>query len=85
MPRTGRSFEVEAEIQTLIKSGDWSVGYRIGTMHEIAEQFRCSRSDVNRALVSLRDRGMVRIEREPGGRSNCAVVIGVGKGAEKSD
>ena len=83
MPRTGRSIEVEAEIATLIKSGDWPVGYRIGTQHEIAEQFRCSRSDVNRAFVSLRDQGMLRVEREPGGRSNCVVVIGVGEGADK--
>jgi DNA-binding GntR family transcriptional regulator len=84
MPRTGRSIEVEAEIAKLIKSGDWPVGYRIGTQQEIAEQFRCSRSDVNRAFVSLRDRGMLGIERDPGGRSNCVEVIGVGEGAEKN-
>jgi DNA-binding GntR family transcriptional regulator len=69
MPRTDRSREVEAEIMALITSGHWS----IGTHAEISVRFRCSRSDVNRALISLRDLGLVKAVGEERG-PNRAVV-----------
>ena len=83
MPRTGRSFDVEAEIEALIRSGEWPIGHRLGTFSEMAEHFRCARSSMHRAIVSLRDRGILRIERDPARvpPAGRIVVIGLGDGA----
>jgi DNA-binding FadR family transcriptional regulator len=75
MPRTERSYEVEAEIEARIRSGAWPVGRCIGTMRELAAQLGCSRSSLHRALTSLRDRGMVVIApATPDSRVNSAFV-----------
>ena len=55
MPRTERSFEVQAEIEALIKSREWPIGFRIGGLREMAERFGRSRSCMHRAILALRD------------------------------
>jgi DNA-binding FadR family transcriptional regulator len=72
LPPTDRSIEVEAEMLQNITSGRWPVGHCIGPYRELPGVYRCTRSDLNRALYALRQRGFIVIRR--GSPSNLIFV-----------
>ena len=72
MPRTNRSIQVEAEMLGNITSGRWPAGYCIGAHRDLNLTYRCTRSDMNRALYALRTRGL--IEARAGKPSNWVFV-----------
>ncbi|MFT4182857.1 MAG: UTRA domain-containing protein [Rhizobium sp.] len=55
-----------ADIETKIMNGDWKPGQRIPIEHQLAEQYRCSRMTVNKALSALAERGMIVRRRKAG-------------------
>ncbi|NLS20272.1 UTRA domain-containing protein [Rhizobium sp. P40RR-XXII] len=55
-----------ADIETKIMNGDWKPGQRIPIEHELADQYRCSRMTVNKALSALAERGMILRRRKAG-------------------
>lgn len=79
-PPTDRSIEIETEMLAHIKSGEWPIGYRIGTQPDLAARYRSSRSAVNRALMSLADRGLVKFVKAQvdGKPANQALVCSPG-------
>jgi GntR family histidine utilization transcriptional repressor len=60
---TGR---IHRDIQQRIVSGDWPAGTRIPFETELAEQYRCSRMTVNKALSALVQEGLITRRRKAG-------------------
>jgi GntR family histidine utilization transcriptional repressor len=55
-----------ADISERIMSGEWAPGHRIPFEHELAEQYRCSRMTVNKALSQLARAGLIERRRRSG-------------------
>jgi GntR family histidine utilization transcriptional repressor len=60
---TGR---IHRDIQQRIVAGDWPAGTRIPFETELAEQYRCSRMTVNKALSALAQEGLITRRRKAG-------------------
>jgi DNA-binding GntR family transcriptional regulator len=54
--------EVAAAIEVRIKAGEWSLGEKLPTTMDFAEQYGVSEASAYRALVLLVDRGLIRGE-----------------------
>jgi GntR family histidine utilization transcriptional repressor len=60
------TFRIHRDIQQRIVSGDWPAGTRIPFETELAEQYRCSRMTVNKALSALAQEGLIVRRRKAG-------------------
>lgn len=65
-PNTWQS--VRNEVLTRIRSREWAPGQLIPTEQELAQELRCARATVNRALRELADSGVVERRRKVGTR-----------------
>lgn len=57
---------IHRDIEQRIVSGDWTPGTRIPFEHELADQYRCSRMTVNKALSALVHEGLIVRRRKAG-------------------
>jgi DNA-binding GntR family transcriptional regulator len=73
MPRSNRSVEIEAEMLEQITSGRWHIGHCLGDHRGLSLAYKCSRSDMNRALYALRKLGLIEVR--PGRLVNRTFVI----------
>ena len=54
------------DIEDRILSGEWQPGFRIPFEVDLAEQYRCSRMTVNKALTQLAKTGLIERRRKSG-------------------
>src|SRR5690606_38678521 len=55
-----------SDIRGRILSGEWPPGHRIPFEHELADQYRCSRMTVNKAMSELARTGLIERRRRSG-------------------
>lgn len=65
---------IRNSLQTRILSGEWTLGERIPDEANLAEEYGCARTTVNRALRALAEDGLVVRKRKGGTRVNPAPV-----------
>lgn len=66
-PRTSVADSVVAEIEESIRSDRLPAGYRLGTKHDLAQQYGVAAGTLGEALRVLRTRGVVDMRPGPGG------------------
>lgn len=62
--------KIRKSIQHRIQSGEWALGDRIPDEVELAEEYGCARTTVNRALRALAEEGLLIRKRKGGTRVN---------------
>ena len=74
MPERTSFREVAAEIMRRITAGPWGPGTLLPGEVELAEEFGCSRTTINRAMREIADLGLVERRRKAGTRVRLAPV-----------
>jgi GntR family transcriptional regulator, histidine utilization repressor len=57
---------IRGEIESRIRSGEWTPGHRIPFEHELVERYGCSRATVSKALTGLAASGLIVRRRKAG-------------------
>lgn len=66
--------QVRQLLQQRIESGEWALGALIPAEMELASEYGCARSTINRALQTLADAGMV-VRKRKGGTRVCNLPV----------
>ncbi|MHB0953436.1 MAG: histidine utilization repressor [Allorhizobium sp.] len=57
---------IRQDVETKILSGEWGIGHRIPSEHELMAEYKCARMTVNKAIANLVDAGLVTRNRRAG-------------------